>query len=216
MIDLPQTWRRLAAGWQAPLPPAAVASPGAGAREIETDIEFNWAGEEARLAGRLVHRLLQRIGESGLEVWQEDGDWGPATVWCHQYLWRRGVRGEMAETIIARAREAVETTVASTTGRWILSAHEDAHCEYALTVARIGQARKLVLDRTFVSSGERWIIDYKTSSHTGGSLEDFLDNEVRRHGEQLRVYRNALALTETLPIRAALYFPLLDRMVEVE
>ena len=73
----------------------------------------------------------------------------------------------------------------------------------------------MVLDRTFIANGTRWIIDYKTSSHGGGNLEGFMENEVRRYQDQLQRYREAMALTETRPIRTALYFPLLDRFEEV-
>jgi ATP-dependent exoDNAse (exonuclease V) beta subunit len=77
------------------------------------------------------------------------------------------------------------------------------------------QPRNLVLDRTFIDNGTRWIIDYKTSSHSGGDLEGFLQNEAERYREQLQQYRKAVAINESRPIRTALYFPLLDRFVEV-
>ena len=73
----------------------------------------------------------------------------------------------------------------------------------------------MVLDRTFVENGTRWIIDYKTSSHGGGDLDGFLENEAGRYQDQLLRYREALALTESRPIRTALYFPLLDQLKEV-
>ena len=78
-----------------------------------------------------------------------------------------------------------------------------------------GLPRNLVLDRSFVEDGTRWIIDYKTSSHSGGDLEGFLKNEADRYREQLQLYREAVAINETRPIRTALYFPLLDRFCEV-
>jgi ATP-dependent exoDNAse (exonuclease V) beta subunit len=71
------------------------------------------------------------------------------------------------------------------------------------------------LDRTFVDNGIRWIIDYKTSSHEGGKLEEFLSNEADRYRDQLQRYRQAVAINESLPIKTALYFPLLDRLLEV-
>ena len=73
----------------------------------------------------------------------------------------------------------------------------------------------MVLDRTFIENGTRWIIDYKTSSHGGGDLKGFLNNEAERYREQLQRYRNAVAINEDRPIRTALYFPLLDRFCEV-
>ena len=51
--------------------------------------------------------------------------------------------------------------------------------------------------------------------HSGGDLEGFLDNEANRYREQLQRYKEAMAITETLPIKTALYFPLLDRFYEV-
>ena len=73
-----------------------------------------------------------------------------------------------------------------------------------------------MLDRTFVSDGVRWIIDYKTSSHSGGDLEGFIESEKARYRAQLERYREALALAENRPIRTALYFPLLNRLVTLD
>ncbi len=58
-------------------------------------------------------------------------------------------------------------------------------CEYAITAMLAGaneseegsdsaSPKSLVLDRTFIENGTRWIIDYKTSSHSGGDLQGFL------------------------------------------
>jgi len=81
----------------------------------------------------------------------------------------------------------------------------------------LGQShpRSLVLDRIFVEDGTCWIIDYKTSSHGGGDLDGFLESEASRYREQLKRYRKAVAISETRPIKTALYFPLLDRLLEV-
>jgi ATP-dependent exoDNAse (exonuclease V) beta subunit len=73
----------------------------------------------------------------------------------------------------------------------------------------------LVIDRSFVEQGERWIIDYKTGEHRGGDLEGFLRSEADRYRPQLQRYRAALALSDPRPIRTALYFPLIDRFLEV-
>ena len=78
-----------------------------------------------------------------------------------------------------------------------------------------GAPRTLIMDRTFLADGERWIIDYKMSSHEGGDLKGFLASEKDRYREQLRRYRDALSLTERHPVRTALYFPLLDVFTEI-
>ncbi len=136
--------------------------------------------------------------------------------WCLQQLAAEGVHEEKADAIIARASLAITNCLASEQGRWILEGHEDARCEYAITAVLNKQPTSLVLDRTFIENGTRWIIDYKTSSHGGSDLEGFLENEAERYREQLQRYKNALAMTETRPIKTALYFPLLDRLLEVD
>ncbi len=215
-LCLPRIYRRLAAGWQLPAPPGSVQLTQTEPAETQDYIEFSWAGEDARLTGNLVHRLLQLIGEQGLESWQSGGGFATRHNWCRQQLASAGVQREKASAIIARAAEAIENCLASKQGRWILDAHEDARCEWAITAVLNNRPANLTLDRTFIDNGTRWIIDYKTSSHSGGDLEGFLRNEASRYREQMQGYKNALTMTETRPIKTALYFPLLDRLCEFE
>ncbi|MGD9264785.1 MAG: UvrD-helicase domain-containing protein, partial [Lysobacterales bacterium] len=212
---LPQVFTRFSSNWRPPELPEAIDLPVLATVEARDYIEFNWVGEDARLAGILVHRQLQLIAEHGLTGYLSSSGMEAAGNWRQHYLRRHGVQGEKARLIVDAARQAVANCLASDKGRWILSPHPQARCEYRLTAIIAGQARNLVLDRTFVDDGIRWVIDYKTSSHGGGNLEGFLANEAERYREQLHRYRVALALTESLPIKTALYFPLLDRLVEV-
>ena len=211
---LPRDYRRLADDWLLPDPPESVQSTSAEQPEVQDYIEFSWAGEDARLTGNLVHRLLQLIGEQGLDHWESSGGAAKRVSWCRQQLASEGVQKDKADAIIARATKAITNCLASKQGRWILESHEDARCEYGITAVLDKRPRNLVLDRTFIENGTRWIIDYKTSSHAGGGLEGFLNNEVSRYREQLQRYQHAMAITETRPIRIALYFPLLDRLCE--
>jgi len=219
VLTLPQEYRRLSADWQLPCSPEPVqltnAEHGVELAQSRDYIEFKWAGEDARLTGNLVHRLLQLIGEEGLETWEAGGGISKVKNWCRQQLASEGVREQKADRIIARATRAINNCLASEHGKWILECREESHCEYAITAVLDGQARNMVLDRTFIENGTHWIIDYKTSSHGGGDLEGFLKNETERYREQLQRYKNAVAITETRPIRTALYFPLLDRFCEV-
>jgi ATP-dependent exoDNAse (exonuclease V) beta subunit len=214
--NLPQQYRRLAAGWQLPFPAGSVAQARAGLADVRDTIEFRWAGEDARLTGNLVHRLLQLLAQQGREAWLTGGGMAGRESWCRQQLMSEGVEGDKADAIITRTSRAIENCLDSERGKWILGSHEDDECEYALTAVLDGQPRNLVLDRTFVDAGTRWIIDYKTSSHSGGNLEGFLQNEADRYREQLQRYREAVAIDESRPIKTALYFPLLDRFCEVD
>ena len=214
-LALPQVYRRLAAGWTIPSAPVAVQRARADYPEPPEHIEFSWAGENARLTGELVHRLLQLIAEQGLDHWKASGGMDSRRAWCRHQLRREGADGDKAEAIIARAGEAVNRCTESQRGRWILQDHEQGACELAITAIMSGQTENLVLDRTFVDGGVRWIIDYKTSSHGGGDLQGFLASEAERYRDQLDRYREAMALNETHPIRTALYFPLLDHFLEL-
>lgn len=208
-------YRRLAADWVAPPPPEAVDQPGREPADIHDDIEFSWAGEDARLTGHLVHRLLQLIAEQGYPNWTTSGGMSSRENWCRQQLASNGVTGDKADLILDRTSRAVENCLTSKQGKWILQPRDESACEHALTAMLDGRAQNMVLDRTFVEADERWIIDYKTSSHSGGDLEEFLKNEKDRYAGQLERYRQAMAMTETRPIRIALYFPLLDSFLEL-
>jgi len=215
-LNLKMEYRRLSSNWQLPATPAPVQQHAPDDLRAQDYIEFNWAGEGARLTGNLVHRLLQLIGESGLANWHSSGGLAKRHNWCRSQLASEGIKGDKADVIIKRACLAIENCLNSKQGQWILDNHPDAQCELAITAVLNDRPVNLVLDRTFVADGTRWIIDYKSSSHSGGDLQGFLDNEASRYSEQMQRYRQALALTETLPIKTALYFPLLDRLQEVD
>ena len=215
-LNLPGDYRRLSAQWQSPEPPAGVQQAKTDVTETQNYIEFSWAGEDARLAGNLVHRILQLVGEQGLSHWTGTDAFDRVAGWCHQQLTSEGVNTDRAEAIMIRVARAIDNCLASEKGRWILEDHADAQCEYAVTTVLAQQPRNLLLDRTFVADGTRWIVDYKTSSHGGGDVEGFLENEAKRYREQLQRYKAAMALAETRPIKTALYFPMFDRFLEVE
>ena len=103
-------------------------------------------------------------------------------------------------------------------GSWILRPHAQAHSEYALGAWEDGRLAHAVIDRTFVDeNGTRWVIDYKTSSHEGAGLEEFLQREQERYSEQMERY--AVLLRQMFPdepIRKGLYFPMLKAWREWE
>jgi ATP-dependent exoDNAse (exonuclease V) beta subunit len=109
-----------------------------------------------------------------------------------------------------RVLDALRLTLADPRGRWVLGEHSDAHEEWNLTAVVDGRARRMVLDRTFVDQGgTRWVVDYKTGSHSGGGLDEFLDRECDRYRSQLDGYAAALhTLDPNRAIRCGLYFPL--------
>ena len=88
----------------------------------------------------------------------------------------------------------------------ILSPHPVALSEHRVTAVVDGVGRRMVIDRVFETvEGEKWVVDWKTSSHTGGSVSDFLDREADRYRTQLKSYVGALGGSAN----SGLYFPLL-------
>src|SRR5690606_41484847 len=93
--------------------------------------------------------------------------------------------------------------------------HQDIRCEWALSVMTDRSTSTSVIDRTFVdTAGVRWIVDYKTGSHVGGGVEEFLDREQSRYRAQLERYAAVLRHIENRPIHLAIYFPLLGKWRE--
>ena len=78
---LPQKYRRLAADWKLPAAPGPVQQVRSDPPDVRDYIEFRWAGEDARLTGNLVHRLLQLIAQKGLETWSAGGGMAAREDW---------------------------------------------------------------------------------------------------------------------------------------
>ena len=73
------------------------------------------------------------------------------------------------------------------------------------------------VDRLFRDDENRlWIIDFKTSEHQGGRIDEFLNREQIRYREQMETYAALLAKSESGPISLGLYFPLLNGWREWE
>ena len=171
-------------------------------------------GETARHVGTVVHAALQALGaESELpsRAWVESR----AGLYREQ-LRRYGVPERDLERAAGTVVEALARTVGDERGCWILSReHRDAASELALTGIVGGRLTSVVVDRSFVDTqGTRWVIDFKTSRHEGGRLEQFLDEELRRYRAQLETYAALARGLGPQPVRAALYFPLLGAFRE--
>ncbi len=215
----PPRLRRLVRDWQPPPAPSTVAWLG-GVVETdtaETDIEFEWAGQMARQVGLVVHRLLQQIAEEGLSAWDDERLARCGSI-VRAMLTGHGADPVTLDTAQRRVLEAVANVLADATGRWILAPWQGARNELALTSMEPDGPRTSIIDRTFVDdTGTRWIIDYKTGYRAGGDIEGFLAQEADRYRPALARYANLLELREPgMPVRVALYFPLLARLHQVD
>ena len=205
-----QSLRRIASGWQPPVPPPRVAwMPPPDPARARDEIEFSWVGETARHVGSVVHRWLQRIAEDGLAGWDAKRVQGLRKTFRDDLV-ACGLPVDVVEDAAERVAATLAQTLADERGRWLLDAHDDAQSELRLTGVTGDGVVNIVMDRTFVDEhGVRWIVDYKTGGHEGGDIEAFLDREQERYRAQLERYAAMMKARDGRPIKLGLYFPLL-------
>ena len=179
--------------------------------ETETTVEFDWAGATAKHVGTVAHRLLQEL--DGRESVSVESAWVRGMMrFARGQLRALGVADDELDEAVRQVGDAIDTTLSSTRGQWLFAReHTDCSAEMPLSTYTQGRLVHAIIDRSFVdSAGRRWIVDFKTGRHTGGSLDAYLDSEVARYRPQLERYGRILAGLEDRPIMLGLYFPLLD------
>jgi ATP-dependent exoDNAse (exonuclease V) beta subunit len=208
---------RLPADFVAPAPsdpPRTKSLRIAGQPEGSIRPEFDWAGTIAQAVGQVVHIELQRMARDGLKP----GQWPLRPVVWERELCELGIDDLHVPEALSRVERAMTRVAGSPTAARLLDpALSEASSELALTAVIDGVVQGLRIDRSFVdSTGLRWIVDWKTSSHEGGDLDAFLDNELARYTEQLRRYALVMKRFDGRPQKVGLYFPLLDVWRELE
>ncbi|MCZ6536934.1 MAG: UvrD-helicase domain-containing protein [Gammaproteobacteria bacterium] len=202
---------RLPADWQLPVLPVVetVSTLPEDSGESAVAIEFDWAKEAVRMIGLVVHAELDLIGREGMEKWSR-ARVGEKKLHYRAQLMALGLPATDLDDATESVQESIGNILDDEKGRWILGAHLEASCEQALSGFLGGELVNVVLDRTFIDEeGTRWIIDYKTSRHEGGDLDDFLDMQQQRYEGQLERYARLMHNMEDRPVRVGLYFPLL-------
>jgi ATP-dependent exoDNAse (exonuclease V) beta subunit len=203
-----QTLRRVDAAWRPHVGAALAWKPAFTPRERAPDIEYDWAGAQARRIGTVLHRLLERAGNLGAEqiTAAERARLISRIPRLLEALVTRTDELERSTTVV---REAFELTLGSETGQWLLSGrHSEAACELAISGVVDGELVNAIVDRTFVDGdGVRWIVDYKSGYHAGAALDEFLAQERERYEPQLARYRTLFTQLDPRPVRTALYLP---------
>lgn len=207
--------KRLPLEWQAPDADASLKVQLSTRLESQTPErpEFDWASETSRLIGTLVHRELDRVTRQ--QPVRE-----PPRARVMAELRELGIPIDRMEAAADRVLAAIRNTLNDAKGRWLLGMDgriREAESEIALSGVIAGQIVNRIIDRSFLDErGTRWVVDFKTSAHEGGGLEDFLATEIERYRPQLVRYAQLMQLYRPEEdVRAALYFPLLKEWREV-
>ena len=183
-------------------------------------------GFAVRAFGNVVHRFLQLIATrlaSGLPpdtLLAELPQWQPRLL---TVLRAEGISPAIARRDAHRALAALQQSLTDPEGRWLLSPHPSSTSEQPLTSARLQDLRA---DRTFFAgpaplttgSSDFWIVDFKTATSRALSSEDFAAAELAKYRAQLETYARIRGsiLPAGMPIRLALYYPLLPRLIHWE
>ena len=172
-----------------------------------------------RAVGTSVHKALEEL--SKVEALPDRVSDRRRSLVRH-HLRSQGLAGELLAEAETRVIAQVDCVLGDRDhGRWLLDAgHDSAASELPLTwLDNSGTIRDSILDRTFVDrrTGERWIIDYKTSRPLPGeSVADFSMRELASYREQLEGYRSAMAALEDRPVRCALYFTAISHLASLD
>ena len=204
---------RLPAGWCLPAPPVAAAARRLrlASTQLRDTPEYRWVGLTARAVGTIVHVELHRLAGApevaGATARPDYRDW----------LAELGVAAEERGPASERVEQALRRTLGDARGRWLLSnAHPEARSEWRLTGLHEGRVVNVIIDRMLVDERrQRWIVDFKTSTHEGGAERDFIDREVERYRPQLERYGALASQLGPEPLHLALYFPLLGVFREI-
>ncbi|MFK5926598.1 MAG: UvrD-helicase domain-containing protein [Desulfuromusa sp.] len=218
----PPILHRLAPDWAMPVPdpvdlPTLRMAETASSNQSSEPIFSGWENPTHRHVGTLIHLQLEQIAKNGADIWLSEN------LVSQQHRLKRslshyGVAAADLEEGVQKVKTAINRTLSSQRGRWILDDHLEPRCEVPLTGVIQGKVVHAVIDRTFVADGYRWVIDYKTSTPAVDESEaGFLSREATHYREQLRVYVQLLTRQSDLyPIKGALYFPAMDGWYEYE
>ena len=194
-----RTLYRLPHHWQSPTSIAAAAprTPLAGSTPLRTV-----ASRNETLLGIFYHELLQHIAENA--------DYAP---WIQQDHWKKrlqqlGVTEKSLPALVDTLHSTLPLVLKDPKAQWILTTtHASAACEYALQYFHRGKLTHIIVDRTFIDNGVRWIIDYKVTTGTPNP---------RMYYEQLQNYGQRWQEYEKMPVALGIYFPLQQHFEEMD
>lgn len=178
---------------------------------------------EARAFGNTVHVFLESLsahlnGETTpTNLQQEIESWAPRIA---ATLRNSGLPPQTIDRLTPQVLRALTNSLHDPAGLWILQAHQQGLSEHAL-ISWQETFSSVRLDRVFRAGPEPlapgsdylWIIDYKTTRHTGAGEQEFLTREREKYAPQVEAYAQILHTNIAADrIRLGLYYPMLPRL----
>ena len=175
---------------------------------------------EARAFGNTIHAFLESLAAILAEGTEPEDLRARIAGWTPRIsavLRGSGLPPQAVERLTAEVKRALNTALRDPSGLWILGAKEEAFSEHAL-VSWEDSRSSVRLDRVFRGGAEPlapghdylWIVDYKTTRHSGAGQQDFLAREREKYAPQMEAYVQTLRSgVDVSRIRLGLYYPLL-------
>lgn len=186
----------------------------------QPDVLVDFSSEHARAmdfqkhCGTLAHLYMELFAKTDLQSWtsQRLQQCQPA---MQKWLAQQGHAKQLADQGAMQVLAALQTTLVSEAGQWVLQNHIDAVSELSLLQTQEDGVKNHVIDRTFVESGVRWVVDYKltTLEEVKNTVED-LSLVAEQHRPQLERYAGLFS-HENLPIKKAVLFLSAGRLLEL-
>lgn len=176
-----------------------------GANSVTVDIH--------RHCGILAHIYMQLFATSDLNAWNLER-LKDCQAAMQKWLMQQGHVAHVSQQGAAQVLAALQTTLLSEDGQWVLQKHTEAANELSLMRLQEVGVKNHVIDRTFIENVHdgkkvRWIVDYKLVS-----FDETMDpmQAAETHRPQLERYAG-LFVEEGLPIKKAVLFLSIGRLV---
>ncbi len=165
-----------------------------------------------RWTGILLHRILEHyVTQEELSSWLASSGLDVQKHW----LRLQGVKMQELDRVLNRVQVCLRNMLQDERGQWILQVRQTQAVELYLgrliqNQRSVDSLQKFRLDRSFVESGVRWIIDYKVSS-----LSDQTDDDLRvMYQDQLNQYGQLMQTIDERDVNLGVYFPETCRWLE--
>ncbi len=170
---------------------------------------FNSALSSADLykhCGTLAHIYMELFTKSDMKSWNSKR-LAQCQSAMQKWLIQQGHATALAEKSAAQILAALQVTLNSEAGQWVLQNHAEAVSELSIMQVTDDGVKNHVIDRTFIEHAVegtkiRWIVDYKL---TALDESDDLAKAAEQHRPQLERYARLFA-SEGLPIKKGVLF----------